>query len=223
MATKCITDYKIALRPDIKYYVRKETSFWSGKVKMDWFFSVGKLGDKWSSYSVCMGWYNEEENLNMCRFFWLLDSTKHQFFKINRLRELDRSYKLKRILRLMDGYSFRPEYPAPQHVVIYAFDSNDDNSIRKYTLIQENQTFNANFTAEWNMYQPTSWSWRTNKEDYDNSGTLTHDEFYFVKYCIALSFLQNMNWWPTSNHRDYFIFKYNENCIERAISLGWIK
>ena len=227
MARKTLINIKVELRPDIQYQVIEESSFWSGNVKKEWFFSVGKPSNStfynsYDSYNVCLGWYDEKEHQTLLRFVSLLDSRIFSILTVSELREFERSLKLKQILRSMDGMFFRPDITREQ-AIIYEFDNGQVGSSRIYSTIIEEQRYNLNSTTSWDKYKGYNWEWRSNFNGASNTVKLTSREFFFIKVCFLLSFLQTISWKPTSNHKDYFKLSYNENCIDLAIKLGWIR
>lgn len=229
MARKTIINIKVELRPDIQYQVIEEYSFWNGNTKRDWSFRVGELVTStiYDSHNVCLGRYDEKESQTLLRFVSLLDIRICSILSLNELREFEKSSKLKQILRSMDGLYFRPDI-TQELALIYEFDNGQIGSSRKYSTIVEEQRYKINSTTlysttSWDKYKGINWEWRSNINGVHNIVKLTSSEFFFIKLCFLLSFLQNITWIPTSNYKDYFKLSYNEKCIDKAVSLGWIR
>lgn len=217
MAKKVLADIQLALRKDIRFSVIEEYSFWTGDTKkIEWSLTIANP-NRFNGFpiNVNMGKYDWSGHKNLLRFLEMLNVTFEHCNLVN-MRELDKSLKLKRILRSMNGLYFRPDITALNED-LYEFDDRKEKYEKKWTSISEDKRYPG--LAGLEGYD--TWLWHSNVVKVDDH-RLTRAEYYFVKSCIRLSYLLNLIHQPNIHYKEYFKFTYVEDCIERAASNGWL-
>ena len=227
MGKKLITDYKVTLRPDIQYRVYEDTGFLGlCAPKKDSYLSIGFPGSNWHSYTVSyMGNYDEQKDLEICCFFWFLGIFSfNSSLGLAKMKELDKSRKLKHILKSFDGLRYKHDDTKYRrdHYIYYFVKNRQTTKPITFSAIEA-----INFKFINGEIKETGWKWRSSnpvEDDFDLQDTeLSYDEMIFIKECIRFSYLQNIKWVSNYDYTDYFVLSYNEDCVERAEKLGWIK
>lgn len=215
MAKKVLADIQLALRKDIRFSVIEEYSFWTDETKkIEWSLTIAN-SNRFNGYpiNVNMGKYDWSEHRNLMRFFEMLNVT-FEHCSLENMREQDKSLKLKRILRSMNGLYFRPDITAYNEDV-YEFNDRKEMYEKKWSSISEDKRY-----LGLEQYFDV-WTWYSNVVKVEDH-KLTRSEFYFIKSSIILSFLLNLTFQNNLPYKEYLKFIYVEDCIERAVRNGWL-
>lgn len=207
MSTKRICDYTLTFRPDITYWEEEEHSWWDGElINKTWQFSVGRLGNPSSSRVV----HKDTQwsiDFSAYRKLVLFLELKHVTFDAKQLRAYDESVTIKRILRSFDGFYFRIADYQEYTSTIYFTNLKEDKS-QFFSRIEDSYR--------------VRYEWNTNRYGKDEYLFISNEEYWYIKLIIKLCFLQNITYLPGDGYMEYMKFKYNEDCIDRAVKLGWI-
>lgn len=207
MSTKRICDYKLTFRPDITYWEEEEHSWWDGEMgNKIWQFSVGRLGIPSSSRVVYQGTHWSKDVSAYRKLVTFLD-IKDITFDAKQLREYEGSETLKRILRSFDGFYFR------------IADYQEYTSTIDFTNLMDDK---SQFFSRIDDSYRVRYEWNTNRYGKDEYLFISKEECWYIKLIIRLCFLQNLTYLSGDDYMEYMKFKYNEDCIDRAVKLGWI-